>query len=387
MFNCQPITFSVCRTDVRDPQPDRFDVERQGEKNIYRNRPVVQDAVGKRMSGGSMIDDPLVSIIVPVYNRENYISACLRSALDQTYRNIEVIVVDNDSSDLTWEIVGKIATQDLRVRRFKNEINMGPVRNWERGLTEANGVFAMFLWSDDLIAPTFVSKTVPWLLQNSEAGFVFTGLEVFFDNHRYRDAVYRIGPSGFYPCSIYRQGILADLRFPPSPGCALFRLSDLRRNLTLVIPNNQNIDLTSRGVGADLLFYLKTTLDYPMFVFIDENLAFFRSHAGSITKASQTGAVPLLYALTKTQFLESAAVSDQEMSRHNAFLFLLVARFRNNTLGFRRCRDFYSRARQDLSVDWGYMLWIAARYICHEMFRILQRGRYVFRKRRESDLL
>jgi glycosyltransferase involved in cell wall biosynthesis len=335
----------------------------------------------------NMKDEPLVSIIVPVYNREDYIDDCLRSALRQIYPNIEVIVVDNNSSDSTWGIVGKIAAQDSRVRRFRNEVNLGPIRNWEQGLIEAKGVFAMFLWSDDLIAPTFVSKTVPQLEQNSDAGFVCTGLEVFFDDHRYRDAGYRIGPSGVYPCSVYRQGVLADLRFSLSPGCALFRLKDLRRNLTLVIPNKQDIDLTSCGVGADLLFYLKATRDYPMFVFIDEPLAFFRSHSGSITKASRAGAVPLLYALTKTQFLESIAVLGQEMDRHNAFLFLLTARFRHNPFGFRECRDFYSRIPEDLSIDWKYMLWIAIRYICHEVFRILNRIRYVFSRRRGVDSL
>lgn len=314
-----------------------------------------------------MIAEPLVSILVPTYNRERYISECLQSALNQTYRNLEVIVVDNASSDSTWNIVGEIAAHDRRVRRFRNEVNLGPVRNWERCLAEARGELAKFLWSDDLIAPTFISKTVPWLRDNPEVGFVCTGLEIFCDSHRRRDSVYRIGRSGFYHCQAYRQGVLADRRFPPSPGCALFRLSDLRRNLTVVIPNRYNIDLAVRGVGADLLLYLKTSLSYPYFAFVDERLAFFRDHPDSITTASRMGAVPLLNALAKTHFLETSSASAREIHRHNAYLYLLLKIFTNNNIGFRGLKCFYFNTKPDLAIDWSYMMWIGVRYSCHEL--------------------
>jgi len=332
----------------------------------------------------AMNTDPLVSIIVPAYNRAQYIDACLRSAIAQTYQNIEVIVVDNASTDSTWDIIGDLAAFDHRIRPFRNETNLGPVRNWERGLAAAKGDFAMFLWSDDLIAPTFVSKTVPWLLGNPDAGFVCTGLEVFFDNHRYRDSVYRIGPAGLYASRLYRQSILCDLRFPLSPGCALFRLTDLRRNLTLFIPNHLSIDMAASGVGADLLFYLKATLNYPVFAYVDESLAFFRSHSGSITKASQAGVVPLLYALTKTNFLENNSAPSREIRRHNAYLFLLLMRFPNNNLGLRRREEFYRKEQPDVAVDWVCVLWIGVRYLCHELLRMYGRVIYAFGNVRES---
>ena len=321
-----------------------------------------------------MTNEPLVSILVPTYNREKYIGACLQSALNQTYRNLEVIVVDNASSDSTWDIVGEIASQDQRVRRFRNEINLGPVRNWERCLAEARGELAKFLWSDDLISPTFVSKTVPWLRDNPEAGFVYTGFEMFCDSDKYRELSWRVGKSGLYPSQAYRQGVLADCRFPPSPGCALFRLEDLRRSLTVVIPNPCNIDLATSGVGADMMFYLKTSLGYPYFAFVDENLSSFRYHPSSLSAASRMGSVPLSYALAKTNFFEDARVADHEIRRHNAYLYLLLKLFTNNTLGLRRLEGFYLKTPPDTAIDWLYMARIGVRYLCHELDRRVRKA-------------
>ena len=75
---------------------------------------------------------PRVSILIPVYNREALIGECIQSALFQTFTDFEVIIVDNASTDNTWGICQRFAEQDKRVRVFRNEKNIGPVRNWRR---------------------------------------------------------------------------------------------------------------------------------------------------------------------------------------------------------------------------------------------------------------
>ena len=60
-----------------------------------------------------------VSILVPVYNREDLIGQTLNSALNQTYKNIEIIVVDNSSTDNTWEVVQSYEKQDSRIKAFQ----------------------------------------------------------------------------------------------------------------------------------------------------------------------------------------------------------------------------------------------------------------------------
>ena len=88
---------------------------------------------------------PQVSILVPVYNRAHCIEQTLASALEQTFTDLEVVVVDNCSTDGSWELIQRVATRDPRVRVFRNDSNIGPVRNWLRCVREARGELGQIL--------------------------------------------------------------------------------------------------------------------------------------------------------------------------------------------------------------------------------------------------
>ena len=88
---------------------------------------------------------PLASILIPVYNRAGLIEATIRSALAQSYDPIEVVVVDNASTDATWEVLQRLALEDPRLRIFRNETNLGPVRNWRACAEHARGHYAKIL--------------------------------------------------------------------------------------------------------------------------------------------------------------------------------------------------------------------------------------------------
>ena len=96
---------------------------------------------------------PLVSIVVPVFNRSEFILECLSSALSQTYANVEIIVYDNHSTDGTWEILKQVSLREPKVRIFRQEKNVGPVNNWYAALSKASGSFVKILFSDDVIYP------------------------------------------------------------------------------------------------------------------------------------------------------------------------------------------------------------------------------------------
>ncbi|MGI8992645.1 MAG: glycosyltransferase family 2 protein [Bryobacteraceae bacterium] len=218
----------------------------------------------------------MVSILVPVYNREAFLAACLDSACAQTVRDFEVVVVDNASTDGTWDICRRFAARDSRVRIFRNAENLGPVRNWRRCFDEARGEFGKVLFSDDLMSPDFLAKTVSYF-DDPEIGFVFANCEIgskpgggqicFQWNHRTCKAA----------SADFIRDALRGRNLPVSPGAAIFRLADLRRNLVV------SADSAQHGAGPDLLLYLLTAAQYPAVAHIDEPLAFFRWHAGSIS--------------------------------------------------------------------------------------------------------
>ena len=94
-----------------------------------------------------------VSVIIPVYNTENYLKDCLDSVLAQTLREIEVLCVDDASTDGSAKILASYAQRDPRVRVFTQEQNGGQALARNRGLEEAQGTYVYFLDSDDKIVP------------------------------------------------------------------------------------------------------------------------------------------------------------------------------------------------------------------------------------------
>ena len=96
------------------------------------------------------MNNKLISVIVPVYNLENYIERCLKSIQNQTYSNIEIIVVDDGSKDDSWNVINRIAKEDNRVIPIHKE-NGGVSSARMLGLANANGEWIGFVDGDDEI--------------------------------------------------------------------------------------------------------------------------------------------------------------------------------------------------------------------------------------------
>ena len=110
---------------------------------------------------------PLVSIIVPAYNTEQYIAETLNSILCSTYKNIEIIVIDDGSTDETVSIVEKIMEQDNRIRLLKQK-NAGPSRARNNGIQNSFGEYILPVDSDDLISPSFIAEAVDVIQTDNE---------------------------------------------------------------------------------------------------------------------------------------------------------------------------------------------------------------------------
>jgi glycosyltransferase involved in cell wall biosynthesis len=229
-----------------------------------------------------MTKQPLVSILVPVYNRKSMIEECVHSALRQTYQDVEVVIVDNASSDGTWEVCQRLAVHDRRVRVFQNDSNIGPVRNWRRCLTEARGEYAKFLYSDDLIRPRFLELLMPFL-RDGQVGLAFCAAEIGETEGSGVLAYAWAMNAGKYESRRFINDALFGGRVPASPCAAVCRLDDLKASLHEELPGVPWGEFTRHGAGSDLLTLVLTAQRYPLVGFVSEPLVFFRSHPGSIT--------------------------------------------------------------------------------------------------------
>ena len=128
-----------------------------------------------------MNSKPLVSVVMPAYNCQRYIESAIRSVMDQSCRDWELIVVDDLSDDSTSELVQKLSEIDDRIRLVENEINMGAAESRNRGLELSLGEYVAFLDSDDLWHPEKLEHQLQ-RMQESGADISYTSYSIIDEN-------------------------------------------------------------------------------------------------------------------------------------------------------------------------------------------------------------
>ena len=231
---------------------------------------------------------PKVSILIPVYNRKDYIADCIQSALDQTISDFEIVIVDNASDDGTWSICQQFAENDSRIRIFRNEHNIGPVRNWIRCAQEARGELSKMLFSDDSLEPDCVRRMIE-PLTNKDVGFVFCAASV--GESKESSSIHNLFRKN---CLIEKNryvSLLISGRVPVSPGAIILRTRDLLKNLHSNFPTATPRPFDRHGAGPDVMISLLTASSYPSVACICDPLVFFRVHTGSFTVSNANNEV------------------------------------------------------------------------------------------------
>jgi glycosyltransferase involved in cell wall biosynthesis len=207
-----------------------------------------------------MQDYGLVSVIMPTYNCAPYIAETIRSVQSQTYKNWEIIIVDDCSTDNTYSIVETF--KDKRIRYFKNSKNSGAAlsRNW--ALREARGKWIAFLDSDDLWVPTKLEHQLKFMVENNYK----------FSYHEYSEIDETGYPLGVHVSGIHKVNKL-NMYSCCWPGClsvmydcsaiGLIQINDVRKN-------------------NDTAIWLRVVCKSPCYL-LKENLARYRRRKVSIT--------------------------------------------------------------------------------------------------------
>lgn len=218
------------------------------------------------------MDNPKISIIVPVYNVEKYLEQCLESLVNQTFQDIEIICLDDGSTDTSPQLLDAYAAKDNRVRVYHRE-NAGVSHTRNVGMDLAQGEYILFVDSDDYIA----LRTCEILLASAEkehadivvfGGKTFPTLPWADDSFAYRDKVYHSGVDAL----LYERGSI------PLMCNKMYRATFLRENALRL-----NADLT---LGEDHAFQF---ISFPLaktVVFSGEILYFYRVRTDSAVGAT-----------------------------------------------------------------------------------------------------
>lgn len=166
-------------------------------------------------------NNPLVSVLVTAYNRQLYIGECIESVLNSFYKNFELIIVDDGSTDNTVKIAKQYAEKDNRVLLYVNANNLGDYNNRNKAASYAKGKYLKYLDSDDVIYPWGLQVMVYCMEQNPSAALgltsnaalnvkypVLLSPEDAYKMYYFRNLVLGIGPTG----TIIRRDIFEELK-------------------------------------------------------------------------------------------------------------------------------------------------------------------------------
>jgi len=239
---------------------------------------IAGDAAAVRGSG------PLLSVIIPAYNYGRFLKQTISSVLDQGYDDIEILVLDNASTDGTPEVVASFAKESC-VRYLRNSRNVGPSYNVLNGIQIAQGRYLSLLMADDYYNPGYLSRLLPRLLRKPEAVVGYTSIRWVNEQGQALAAPRHPG----YHCEDYDGGrnevaelLIHDNYIPPSATL-------IQREPLLQVWRR---DPQLNGAG-DWLSMLQVAEKHPDFVFLSEPGVTYRAHAAQLSTEFYASSAPL----------------------------------------------------------------------------------------------
>jgi glycosyltransferase involved in cell wall biosynthesis len=171
-----------------------------------------------------MSTSPLISVIMPVYNTERFVGEAIQSILDQTFQNFELIIIDDGSTDASWEIIQKYVAQDQRIRAYQNEDNQRLVftRNIALSKVSTNSNYIAICDADDTVSPQWLQETYNYM--ESQPNISAVGIDL-----QYMDVDGNLGKEYHYPKTSQAKKNAIFRMSPLSHGGSLIRIADWKQ--------------------------------------------------------------------------------------------------------------------------------------------------------------
>jgi len=222
------------------------------------------------------VKNPKISVCIPSYNCAPYLDEAIASVLGQTYADFELLVIDDCSTDGSWQIIRRHADRDARIRASRNDGNLGMVANWNRCLELSRGEYVRYLFADDLLAsPACLERMAALLDADPEVSLVASARTIIDERStvlktasRFPDGLVEGGEKIIRRCLYEGRNLIGE------PSVVMFRRSQAERGFS--VSYKQFVDL-------EMWFHL---LEKGKFAYIGEPLSSFREHPTQQTKVN-----------------------------------------------------------------------------------------------------
>ncbi len=270
---------------------------KSAEKKLRRNTIIVKNAEGVADTTAQILVQntidytPKVSVIIPVYNVEEYLRECLDSVVNQTLKEIEIICVDDGSTDSSLEILKEYADKDNRITVISQQnLHAGVARN--AGLAVAKGEYLSFLDSDDFFELNMLEEGYNHAFENSTEVVVW-GFHIYDEQRQKKisTSIPQIGKEEFSCLATDEQKSAIFMFTSPNPWTKLFMKEMIKQN---------NIYFEGTHVANDLTFVLTALSISSKICVIKKALAFYRTNQKSnITSNRGVKILDFIYAIER----------------------------------------------------------------------------------------
>ena len=291
-------------------------------------------------------------MIIPAYNCELYIDDAVKSVMAQTESNIEIIVVDDGSTDNTQAILVSLASKDVRIKTCK-QINSGrPSIARNTGLKEAKGKFICFLDGDDLYHPRKIEKSLEVLNNHPEIDVVFHDVKILANDGTEVEGTY-LKKAGFQQKAydyLEDMGRQVYITYPEFYNFMSTTITGIHTSSIMI--RKERLDLENTWFPEDMLIGEDIDLWFRLVKgsrvgYIDEPLSCYRLHNYNITKNIEALLVGSIFAHTKNFYRAFNVLTKQEKSNYRnriscQYFYLGYHHFKNGKPGM--ARDSYLHA-------------------------------------------
>jgi len=231
-----------------------------------------------------LVNSPLVSVLIPTFNRAEEIRKTLQSVIDNKFSNLEIIVFDNQSTDDTKRIVENFSKNSKQLKYFCQPKNLGPLENWKSALNVAKGKYVHWLWSDDWVENDFYLKMTERLEKDSST-IAFCSVKTVNLEENWEKITYSY-LDGVYDSKHFLKKYIKGFKYPVSPAACILLTKDCKNILNnFYVYDTNNIKVNMYGTGYDALMIMESIYKAQNISLLNDQLINFRNHQKSISVA------------------------------------------------------------------------------------------------------
>lgn len=256
----------------------------------------------------NMVNNPIISVLIPTYNRAQELEKALVSVFKNEFSNLEIIVYDNNSNDNTKEVIEKFQDQYPYLKYYCQSENVGPLENWKSSLNVASGKFIHWLWSDDWVENCFYKKMYE-KVEKESADIVFCSIKTTNFEGNWEKITFNNGNRSYNSMDFLKK-YLKGFKYPLSPAACILKAKYCKEILNnFIVLDTKNINVNKYGTGYDALMILENIYNSQKIVFINDQLINFRFHKNSISVAESGSGNQSRYALSRLVWAKNKGIS------------------------------------------------------------------------------